>query len=146
MSTDTRKGRIMRERVGLLFDFASSKPEGFDKRDAAEHLGVDITSVPDVIHQLRLELGTGDINLVAEPNGKGTLWTYRLVGNTEDARIWQTNRILDMESRLAIQQAVAHSMSSGTDSRTREGKKARLIDKALTRLLEDLTVLQDDMG
>jgi hypothetical protein len=144
MSTP-RKGRKMRERVGLLFDFASSQPEGFDKRDAAEALGIDIAAVPDVIHNLRLELASGDINLVAEPNGRGNLWTYRLVGSTEDARIWQTNRIGDMESRLAIQQAVAHSMSVGTDSRTREGKKARLIDKALTRLLEDLTLLQDDM-
>lgn len=142
----TLNGKKMRERIGLLYDFAASRPEGFNKRDVAEYLDMDIRLVPDLLHQFRLELGDGDINLVAEPNGKGNLWTYRIVGNPDDARIWQTNRIGDMETRLVTMRSVAHSMSMGTDARTREGKKARKIDLALSRLLEDLELLQDDMS
>lgn len=138
--------RRISENVALLFDFATAKPDGFTQPEAAAYLDVDERQMPRFINALRHEFADGDINLVCEPNGKGEKWLYRLVGRPEDARIWHTNRIGDTESRLETMQSVAHSMVGATDGRTIEGRKARVIDRQLTRLIEDLAVIREDIA
>jgi len=138
--------RKLSETVALLFDFAASKPDGFTLPEASVALDVDERQMPRFVNALRREFAEGDINLVCDPNGKNEKWVYRLVGRPEDAQAWHSNRIGDMESRLETLQSVAHSMVNATDGRSIAGRKARLIDRALSRLIEDLAVLREDAG
>lgn len=136
--------RKLSENVALLFDFAVMHSEtGFTQPEAAAALGVDVRQMPRFINALRKEFGESDINLIADPDGTNK-WIYRLTGRPEDARAWNSNRVGDMESRLTTMKAVAHSLTNSTDGRSLEGRKARIIDRSLGRLIEDLAVLRQD--
>lgn len=130
--------------VTLAFDFAADQSTGFTDRELAAHLGVDHRTVRDVIQKLRDVLGHDDsINLVCEPQGQRQKWLYRLVGNMEDSRWWAANRILDTERRIRTQYNVCRAMARATDGRTIEGRKARIFERSLQRLLEDVDALAE---
>lgn len=128
--------------VNLAFDFAATKNEGFTIHELAEHLEVTWTVAKTVIRNLREQLGDDSINVTAEPAGHKEPWTYRLVGNPKDAARWQVNRIRDAETRLGTMENVASSIKNSADLRTKEGRKARLIHKVISRLREDLAELE----
>lgn len=130
------------ERVTALFDILAGSPEGLTVDDMAAALGVSHHLTSDAIRELRLLLGdTDEINLICDPQGSRERWLYRLVGNLDGSRRWVANRLGDTESRLRTMQSIADSLVSATDGRTLDGRRARLIRKALVRLVEDLDEL-----
>jgi hypothetical protein len=135
------------ERVVLLFDFLVAHPERVTMKQIMAHTRWAKSVTKQAIRDLRLSMGDQDtINLVCDPDPSQPRgqYLYGLVGTVEKSRAWQTTRLLDTESRIETQLAVASSISAGTDGRSRDGKRARLIKKALGRLLEDLRELSLD--
>jgi hypothetical protein len=127
------------EKINRLFDYAVSHPDGFTYVDIQADLRWRRKELLKVVKGLRSLLGSIDqINLVCDPTGPGQPWSYRLVGTVKDAQPWTANRLGDAETRLTTIRSVASSIAAGTDGRTTDGKRARLIKRALTRLLEDL--------
>ena len=66
---------------------------------------------------------------------------YRFAGALEQAKAHVARRILDTETRVETQVWQMQALVNGTDARTINGKKARKILKALSRLQEDLQEL-----
>ena len=126
------------ERVGDLFDYAVAHPDGFTYVDVENDLGWDRGLFSWVARNLRAEFADDSVNLICEPQGQYEPWLYRLVGTADDARIWSTNRIADLEGRLHTMASVSESVKNATDGRTTEGRKARKINRTLVRLIEDL--------
>lgn len=128
-----------------LFDAAVAIPAGFTVDDIRASHGWSHAQVNIAIRDLRVFLGdTGDtINLVCDPQGNRDRWLYRLVGNLDDVRAWSANRVRDAEGRVRTMQAVMTSIVAATDGRTIPGRKARLMHRSFTRLVEDLDVLMD---
>jgi hypothetical protein len=129
------------ERAALMFDFLAGRPDGCTILDLAADQQVSIKRTNQIMRRLRMILGDGDeINVVCEPdadrpNGK---WRYYLVGNLGDARGYIGNRSEDIETRLRTLRAVVASQVNATDARTIDGRKARLIYRQFSRLIEDL--------
>jgi hypothetical protein len=129
---------------GQIFDFAATRPEGFTRAELNEAIGYHPRCTLDrAIRQLRLILADDDsINLIAnKPPIAGGQWVYQLVGTVADATWWSNNRRRDCETRLRTILAVNRSVAAGTAPRTIDGRRARLMDKSLTRLIEDLDEL-----
>jgi hypothetical protein len=133
------------ERVGLLFDYAASRQSGFTYQDVERDLGWPKPRFTKVHRQLRRVLGGDDqINLVCDPQGRHEPWLYRLVGDVDGAKLWVGNRIRDSESRISTVQSVCASLVRATDRRTADGRRARIMDKGLTRIMEDLAELGEN--
>lgn len=127
-----------------LFDLAVANPEGITIDDMSDHLGVSHRECKAAIRDLRLFLGDyDDINFPCDPGEYNERWVYRLVGTLDDVTPWVTNRIGDGVSRIRTIQAMSASMVAATDGRTVEGKMSRLMERQLTRLVEDLDSLAD---
>lgn len=137
---------IRKQRRDNLFDLAVAAPDGFTVENAMDVLGLTHPQANTAIRDLRRFLGeSGDtINLPADPQSKGDRWLYRLVGSLNEVRGWVMNRVRDTESRLRTMQAMMSSIVAATDGRSIEGRKARVMDKALRRLVEDLDELAAD--
>jgi hypothetical protein len=130
------------EKIGLLFDYAAARPDGFTYQDVERDLGWPKPEFTKVHRKLRLLLGGDDqINLVCDPQGRNEPWRYRLVGNVEGARPWVGNRLRDSESRISTIQAICASLVRATDRRTTDGRRARIMNRGLGRILEDLADL-----
>jgi hypothetical protein len=130
------------EKIGRLFDYATSKPEGFTYRDVEKDLGWKRPEFTKVHRMLRVLLGNDDqINLVCDPQGRNEPWRYRLIGDVDGARPWVGNRLRDSETRIGTVQAVCTSLVKATDGRTADGRRARIMNKGLGRILEDLAEL-----
>lgn len=130
------------EKIGRLFDYAASKPEGFTYQDVEKELGWKRPEFTKVHRMLRLMLGNDDqINLVCDPQGSNEPWLYRLIGDVDGAREWIGNRLRDSESRIGTIRSVCMSLVKATDGRTSDGRRARIMDKGLGRILEDLAEL-----
>jgi len=127
------------ERRDSLFDLLVAMPEGVTVNEIGATLSIPLWRVNEVIRDLRLLLGdTDDINLVCTPQGQQERWNYALVGNLDGAREWTANRVGDTASRIRTMQAVMRSVVSASDGRTLDGKRARVIERSLRRLIEDL--------
>jgi len=121
-----------------LFDELVANPTGLTVDDMMGW-GWNHRDCNTAIHDLRAHLGVTDtVNLVCEPQGGGERWLYRLVGTLSDVRGWTSNRIGDTESRLRTMQSVLGSIVSATNGRTLTGRKARLMERSVRRLVEDL--------
>jgi hypothetical protein len=130
------------EAIGALFDYAVEHPGGFTYQDAMNDLGWQKPYFTRVHRQLRLLLGNDDqINLVCDPQGRGEPWRYRLIGDIEGARGWVDNRLRDSESRVTTVRAITASLVRATDGRTNDGRRARIMNRGLGRILEDLAEL-----
>jgi hypothetical protein len=127
------------EKIGRLYDYAVEHPEGFTYQDIEKELGWRRTEFFRVAQQLRRLLGNDDqINLICDPQGGGQPWKYQLVGNFDQAREWGRNRTDDAESRLTTIGAVLASVVQATDGRSRDGRRAKIMQRAITRAKEDL--------
>lgn len=127
------------DRVNVLFDLLAASPEGLTMGDIALGLGCGRRLADKAVHDLRIVLGDSDtINVPSDPQGRGEPWLYFLKGDIDGNRRWITNRLGDTESRLRTMRALAASLVSGSDGRTVDGRRARLIERALRRLIEDL--------
>lgn len=131
------------EKIGRLFDYAAENKDGFTYQDVERDLDWQRGQFFNTARQLRLMLGNDDtINLVCDPQGQGQPWRYQLVGNVEGARGWISNRLTDTETRIATILAICSTLVRATDGRTGEGKRARIMNKGLSRIIEDLAELE----
>ncbi len=131
--------------VADLVDYAKARPTGFDREDLAIAYGWNRRRFTKAVHATRVLLGDDDtMNLICEPNGLGP-WTYRLVGDLEGELWWRANRQADTLTRLQTIRSVNRSLVAGSSGRTIEGKRVRLIDKTLARLMEDLAEITPDL-
>jgi hypothetical protein len=125
-------------RIDLL-DYALASPGGITVEDMMSQFGWNHGTANTAIRDLRLYLGDfEDIAFPGDPQGGTQPWLYRLVGNLDDIRAWASNRVTDADSRLRTMQASMRSIVNATNGRTKEGRKARVTEKALRRLIEDL--------
>jgi hypothetical protein len=126
-----------------LMEYAVSKPDGFTFQDIKDDLGWTRDRFNKVTRRLRSNQAADTINLVCNPQGVSLPWVYRLVGAGALVSPWQANRLGDAESRLITIKNVARSVVNGTNSRTNDGRRARIIEKSLNRLLEDLAEINE---
>jgi hypothetical protein len=124
--------------VGLLFDYAVSKPEGFTYEDVEQDLGWPRERFFSVTRRFRRMFAEDQINLVCEPQEQREPWLYKLVGKYDDARLWATNRVEDLVSRTHTIHSVSRTLTNATDGRSTEGRKARLIERKMRQLIEEL--------
>lgn len=132
------------DRVLRLFDQLVANPAGVTIEQIAEDQGCSLGKSNHIVRELRRRCGVSDtINLICEPDAADVRgrWIYRLVGKLDDAAYWLANRIGDAESRIRTIQAVTASLVAASDGRTVEGRRARVMNRALTRLIEDLDEL-----
>src|SRR6516225_3921541 len=115
-------------KAGVLFDYSVGKPEGFEAAIAETDLQWTHRVFTRAVRSLRLILGADDINLICTPQGFGKPMLYQLVGNLEKAGPWVAGRLRSLESQIETVYSVSTSLANGTDGRTVEGKKARLIN------------------
>jgi len=132
-------------RRDALFDILVANPQGLDVDDMCDELALSYPQVKTAISDLRLFLGDVDsINLPCDPTPNCGRWLYRLVGTLDDVRPWVTNRIGDSESRIRTMTAMLSSIVSATDGRSIQGRKARIMERQLRRLVEDLDAMVPD--
>jgi hypothetical protein len=126
-----------------LFDYAVAHPAGFTRPEAQAALGWNRSLFTKIMRDLRLLLGgTDTINLVCDLQGRASEpHRYQLVGNIDDAREYIGRRLRDVESRVLTARNVVNSIARATDARTRDGRRARIIKRGLTRIVEDLADL-----
>lgn len=128
----------MADLTEALFDFAVANPDGFTNADFMAEYDIALPDFNKGVNKLRRILADDTITLVCDPSAVREKWIYRLVGTVEDGSPWVQNRLRDAESRFVTMSAVASTLVKSTDGRTGEGRRARLIDKSMRRLLEDL--------
>lgn len=131
------------DRRDLLIDFLTATPSGGSLADIMMALGISNASlIRTAIHDARIHLGDNeDMNLVWDMGYDGFAnWThiYRLVGSLDEARPWVRNRLDDAETRFTTIEAVTASIVRGTSGRTRDGRRARVIERSLRRMREDI--------
>lgn len=132
------------EKMGRLFDYAAEHPDGFTYRDVENDLGWSKPYFIKVARQLRLMLGNDDtINLVCDVQGRWQPWIYRLVGNFDHSRGWCRNRTDDAESRLATIGSILASVLNATDGRSRDHRRAKIMQRAISRAREDLAEIDN---
>lgn len=129
-------------RAEQLFDYAISKPDGFTRPEACIDLEMTWPEFNSAVHRLRKILGYDDITLVCDPAGMRQPWTYRLSGELDSGSAWVSNRLRDSEARFTTIENVVKPLVSATDGRTTEGRRARVILRAVTRLREDLSDIE----
>lgn len=136
-----RRRRQLDDEAGLLYDFAVDHPRGFIYEDAKDKFGWHYSRFIKVVRHLRQILSADEITLTATPQGQHERWLYMLVGTYDAARPWATNRVGDLETRLDTIHGVANTLTNATDGRSVEGKKARLIERTIRHLMENLNDL-----
>lgn len=121
-----------------LYDYAVSQPEGFTNVDFMAEHNVTLDEFNRAVNKLRSILATDTITLICDPGDARSPWIYRLVGQVDEGSPWVQNRLRDAESRFTTMSHVAATLVNATDGRSLDGRRARLMQKALTRLKEDL--------
>lgn len=125
-------------RAGDLFDYAVACPNGFEARQACRELNLNYHQFGRAVRALRKILADDDINLICKGQGFGQPSRFELVGDLLRAGPWVSGRLRSLESQLETVLNVSTSLMNGSDGRTIEGKKARLINRHVGRLVEDL--------
>lgn len=134
-------------RRDALFDLLVANPNGITVNEMMDQLGWSHRQCNDAVHDLRLFFAdTSDtINVTCDPQGSRQRWLYTLVGSLAKVRGWTANRLRDSESRIRTMQSVMHAVVTATNARTVEGQKARVMERGLRRLIEDLDTLAGDI-
>jgi len=138
---DGKTPRKRTEHAAELFDYLADEPDGVNLHQIRTKFGWGSDTAKEALRALRIILGEDTINVVSEPTAYRKQWTIRLVGNYEDSRWYQGNRIGDMEARLETCLAWARSYENAEDGRTVNGKKAALMRSTVSHLLEQLQLL-----
>ena len=126
-----------------LFDLVVASPDGVTVSQMMAEMDLTKKQAGVAIRDLRLFLGEYDgVNLPCVPQKPGEEWVYHLAGTLDDVREWAISRINDTVSRLLTMDAVMSSIVEATDGRSLEGRKARIIERSLARLLEDIETMQ----
>lgn len=145
MSKPRRLRQESRDRRDNLFTFLAAPGKTATISELAVELDSTVKQVRVAINDLRHFLGADrDINLICEPDGFRKEWGYRLVGTYEGILWWATNRVGDMESRLATVASVAESIVLATNGNSKAGQKARKIERTMTYLSKELAAI--DLG
>lgn len=129
--------------AGEIYDCLANAPNGLTMRDMTRQTGASPTRVRTAIRAARLILADHDtLFILCEPQGPREPWLYRLVDGSiipnGEETAWTANRVGDAQSRVKLLSAAMEVACHATDSRTVIGKKARVLDKQLRRLVEDL--------
>ena len=128
-----------------LWDDLTSNPSGLTVEDMMSIRSWTHDQANHAIRDLRTWLGDYDsVNLPCEPQGQGDRWIYRLTGDLSEMEWWSENRVKDADTRLRTMQSMLASIVAGTSGRTVQGRKARLMERQLRRLVEDLDDLVID--
>jgi hypothetical protein len=125
----------------LMFDLFMRHPSGVTIHDIANEVDVNLGVARRLVHKFRLEYGSEDINLVAEPSSYLDPWLYRLVGTLDAAEPWVKNRLDDAATRIDTMAVVLGSIVRATPGNTRNGRRARIMERAMRRAQEDLADL-----
>lgn len=127
-----------------LFDFAVSQPDGFTRGEVREQFSCSSREFDSVVRGLRQILGDDDnIFLVCDPQRRGG-WLYKLVGDTDGSRAWAVWMLSHSESRLETELSQARTLVKATDGRSIEGRRARMIERSLRHLREELLAIDED--
>jgi hypothetical protein len=134
--------------AGMIYDALADAPGGMSIYDIAERVNMPVYACRKAMRSTRLTLAEGDtLFVIAEPQGPREPWLYQLVdGKTlVDAEHsgWTTNRIGDAQSRVHLLSEAMGVAARATDGRSIPGRKARVMAKALHRLDEDLTEIDE---
>jgi len=122
-----------------LWDDLTANPSGLTVEDMMGLRGWTLNQANKAIRDLRLWLGEYDnINLPCDPQGSRDRWLYRLTGDLAEVEDWSKNRLKDADSRVRTMHSMLASIVAATSGRTLDGRRARLMERALRRLVEDL--------
>lgn len=122
-----------------LWDDLAANPSGLTVEDMMGLRNWTHDQANKAIRDLRAWLGEYDnVNLPCDPQGERDRWLYRLTGDLDEVKNWSANRLRDADSRVRTMQSMLTSIVAGTSSRTAEGRRARLMERQLRRLVEDL--------
>ena len=126
-----------------LFDALVANPDGLDIEQIRTELECGPNLAKRAVRDLRLMLGDfDDINVPCIPQGAGERWLYVLqAGVGDDVREWSDHRLDDGETRLRTIRAMLSSAVAATDGRTSSGKRARIMERGVRRMIEDLDEL-----
>ena len=132
--------------VNRLHDYAVDHPEGFTHVDVELSFAWVHQYFQVVERALRSAMSAQKENLVCNPDedNPSGLWVYRLTDDVELTDEWYANRLGDTETRLQSMKNIAESAVKARSGRTNIGKRARLIFKTTSRLLEDLEELREN--
>jgi hypothetical protein len=137
----SRRRRVTEEELSRLFDVLVEH-QALTIHEIATDLECAVRRAQEVVREFRVVFGEDDtINLVCDPQGEGEPWLYSLTGTVEGAGPWTTRRVLDAETRLETMAGVMSSVIRATDGRATDGRKARIIHRAIVRAREDLADL-----
>jgi|SRR5262245_1971306 len=125
--------------VALLVAVA---PDGLTLADLAASLHCTEAQVSTSIFWARRALANTDYNIVCDPPGYVGQWPYHLASTKAEAEEWNDNRLRDGRTRLFTIRAVAQSILTAAAPGSVPHREAVLIERALTRLLEDLEAIQ----
>lgn len=128
-----------------LFDFAVAHPEGFTRGQACEEFTCASREYDTAVRELRRILGTDDnIYLACWTNGNRGQWRYQLIGNFDGAREWGAWMLAHSEARIETQQWLYRALVKALDGRTVEGRKAKMMERAMRHLHEELVAIDED--
>ena len=131
------------QRAAQLYDLVVASPEGLKGSEMMALLACNKWQLDKAIFDVRRVFAADEINLVADPGKVREEWTYQLVGNLDGSRWWVTNRVGDVEIRVATVVAILGSIHNAVDGRTLDGRKINLYMRHLGRLMEDLAQLTE---
>lgn len=132
--------------AGRLLVFAMEHTDGYTWEDAAAEFSWSRRRVGQATHTLRVILATEPENLVCEQETPLRPWVYRLTDEKGHTRAWASNRVLDLETRLETMLGVAQSTVKATDGRTDPGKRARVMERGIRHILENLADLREQQA
>jgi hypothetical protein len=117
----------------MFYALVEAGSEGLSYKDFRKDYGWTRGQVYQAVQELRLSLDDehSSSTIACEPSGARQPWRYILlpgqaVGDSSESR-WLSNRLDDLEQRLATMKSVCSVAARETDGRTLGGKKARIL-------------------
>lgn len=136
----------MRDIGAEMLDLLIEAPDGLTIYEMADRLQISRDRAKNAVRKLRMVFADQEIWLTCDPQGLREPWLYRLVGGkvmvdaTETG--WFDNRIRDTETRVRTEVASMSSAEVNTSPDTVEGRKARVLKRGLSRMVEDLDEIE----
>jgi hypothetical protein len=139
------------QRAARLVDLLIAHPDGLTIYELADELGISKTLAHQALATARAAFAEleDSVYIVVVVADRDT-YRYVLVGagamvtDDEPAQKWVQGRVQDAETRIATAHGAIRTAVNATSGRTRVGKKARTIERALRHLAEDLAALHED--